>query len=602
MRDGAIPTVAIFGGGVAGMSAAHELAERGFHLRVYEKTAVAGGKARSLPFPNSGTDGRPDLPAEHGFRFFPSFYRHIPDTMRRIPVAGGGTVYDNLVETCELGLTRYGKPMFLTPDRLPVDPGQLWKLAEQLEWQLPQDLQIGTNEEWDFGQLMWRVLTSCDERRQDELEGISWWDYLQASSHSAGYREFFVIGLSTSLAASRARRANAKVEGDIVVQLLLDLGDPGISSDRLLNGPTSEVWILPWLKYLRWRGVRYHFDRELRELHVERGQIRAATVVNTVTGEPEQVQADFYILALPLEVVGALLRDHSSTGLLHADPGLQNVVPLAAEVDWMTGFQYYLTREISLPRGHALHVETPWALTSIFQSQFWPSIDLSQRGDGTVREILSAIISDWHHARIPGAEHPDDPPRAANKYAIGELKRVLWDQLKKCLVDPNGAPLLRDEDLRASYLHPGVNPKATEDDYYEEAEPLFVATTNTWQLRPDTYTRIPNLFLASDWVRTATQIACMESANEAARRAVNGILDARQSDLPRCRVWPLHEPSLLVPWRWYDRLRYWRGLPWNPRIPWFIDIPQRLLLRGHSVRRHVARAVRRRRRPRRRVR
>ena len=41
-----------------------------------------------MPVPGSGTDGRDDLPAEHGFRFFPGFYRHLPDTMRRIPVDG----------------------------------------------------------------------------------------------------------------------------------------------------------------------------------------------------------------------------------------------------------------------------------------------------------------------------------------------------------------------------------------------------------------------------------------------------------------------------------------------------------------------------------
>ena len=37
--------------------------------------------------PGSGAGGRADLPAEHGFRFFPGFYRHLPDTMRRIPGA-----------------------------------------------------------------------------------------------------------------------------------------------------------------------------------------------------------------------------------------------------------------------------------------------------------------------------------------------------------------------------------------------------------------------------------------------------------------------------------------------------------------------------------
>ena len=39
--------------------------------------------------------------AEHGFRFFPGFYRHLPDTMNRIP-SGQGSVLDRLVGTDEL--------------------------------------------------------------------------------------------------------------------------------------------------------------------------------------------------------------------------------------------------------------------------------------------------------------------------------------------------------------------------------------------------------------------------------------------------------------------------------------------------------------------
>ncbi|HJR92349.1 MAG TPA: FAD-dependent oxidoreductase, partial [Acidimicrobiia bacterium] len=50
--EGAGPKVAVLGGGVAGMSAAHELVERGFRVAVFEKQPeLCGGKARSIPVP-----------------------------------------------------------------------------------------------------------------------------------------------------------------------------------------------------------------------------------------------------------------------------------------------------------------------------------------------------------------------------------------------------------------------------------------------------------------------------------------------------------------------------------------------------------------------
>jgi hypothetical protein len=84
-----------------------------------------------------------------------------------------------------------------------------------------------------------------------------------------------------------------------------------------------------------------------------------------------------------------------------------------------------------------------------------------------------------------------------------------------------------------------------------------VNTKGSWTDRPDATTRIPNLFLAADYVRTYTDLATMEGANEAARRAVNGILDATHSNARRCDVWPLREPPALKHARTFDRL-LWR--------------------------------------------
>jgi len=55
-------------------------------------------------------------------------------------------------------------------------------------------------------------------------------------------------------------------------------------------------------------------------------------------------------------------------------------------------------------------------------------------------------------------------------------------------------------------------------------EPLLVNTINSYQYRPDSNTSIPNFFLASDFIRTVTDIASMEAADDSGRLAVNSIL------------------------------------------------------------------------------
>jgi uncharacterized protein with NAD-binding domain and iron-sulfur cluster len=46
--------VIVIGGGVGGLSCAHELAERGYEVHVYEARASWGGKARSQPVASTG--------------------------------------------------------------------------------------------------------------------------------------------------------------------------------------------------------------------------------------------------------------------------------------------------------------------------------------------------------------------------------------------------------------------------------------------------------------------------------------------------------------------------------------------------------------------
>ncbi|HET8951652.1 MAG TPA: FAD-dependent oxidoreductase, partial [Solirubrobacteraceae bacterium] len=169
-------TVAVLGGGVAGLSAAHELAERGFAVTVYEARDAPGGKARSIPYAGSGTGGRADLPGEHGFRFFPGFYRHLPDTMGRIP-SGPRTVRDHLVGATRILFAQAGGPNeIIAPAHLPESAEDFAVLARFLR---EAALQVGVPPH-EYALLVERLLTlltSCDERREQQWELQSWWDF-----------------------------------------------------------------------------------------------------------------------------------------------------------------------------------------------------------------------------------------------------------------------------------------------------------------------------------------------------------------------------------------------------------------------------------------
>lgn len=541
--------VVILGGGVAGLSAAHELVERGFQVQVFEKRDIAGGKARSVLVPNSGTDGRRDLPGEHGFRFFPRFYKHLPDTMSRIPF-GDSTVVNNLIDTTRLEYPQIGKPPIVAVDRFPRTVDE-WKLVFK---DLTGDYGFLPGEQEYFAERFWQIVSSCQDRRVDEYERLAWWDYVGAASRSPAYQKFLAGGLTRSLNAAKAQLASTRTIGDVLVQLLFDIVTPGVSSDRLLNGPTNDQWINPWLDYLRQKGVDYQFDVLFDRLNVSNGQISSVTL--TKDASSFEVSADYYICAVPLEVMAPRI----TPDLLALDPTLQGIVDIRHNVQWMNGIQFYLKQDVPIVHGHALYVDSAWALTSVSQAQFWPTYNFNQAGDGTVRGILSVDISEWE---VAGSQMYTGG-KTAKQCTHEQIAQETWFQLKQSL-NYTGTEILSDSMLHSWFLDPDIVPRIDplNPNKERDTEPLLVNYINSWPLRPNAHTRIPNLFLASDYVRTYTDLATMEGANEAARRAVNCIVDASGSSAELCKLWPLHEPDLLAPWRANDQLRYDAGLPWD---------------------------------------
>ena len=559
--------VIILGGGVAGMSAAHELAERGFKVEVYERNEkYAGGKARSINVEGTNLiDKNLFLPGEHGFRFFPGFYRHVTDTMKRIPTSNGKSVFENFKVTYSVEIAQTGQKPLIDVVNFPSSLKDIRVMIDTLS-QASNEL---THDEKDFfAHRVYQLMTSCSERFLNEYENIGWWEYCNADKYSDNYRRLLVEGLTRSLVAAKARTASTKTVGSIFLQIIYTMLDYNANdTDRVLNGPTNDAWLNPWQEYLLKMGVQYHKGMHALGLETSEGKISGALVQQAGSNAISSVKGDYYIMAVPLERAAYLI----SKNMLTIDPSLQNIIELSPNVEWMNGIQFYLNEEVNLNYGHTIYSNSHWALTSISQIQFWDNYDLTRRFNGKVKSILSVDISSWY-------TEGNFNQKKAMDCSIDEIKEEVWSQLKLEL-NTKEKDILKDNMREFVHLDNDIISISkesekelfteiltnTEHDYLQKVkdlEPLLVNKTNTWTLRPNAFTKIPNLFLASDYVKTNTDLATMEGANEAARRAVNSILDA-EGKTDYCSIWPLHNPALFGLLQNYDKKRYLKGLDWS---------------------------------------
>ena len=533
-------SVIVIGGGVAGLTTAHELIERGFTVDVYETRPAWGGKARSQPVVGTGVGGRLDLPGEHGFRFYPRFYRHVIDTMHRIP-HGTGNVEDHLQPTTEAAIAMIDDSTWYKFNRKELDTP--YSLVEALEIFF-QDLDFDEEDIAVFVLKLLEFATSCDDRRLAEYEGVTWWEFLEADKYSTKFQTQ-LRAIPRMMVAMDSKRGSARTIGTITMQLLADFATTGSQNDRTMGGPTTKMWIDPWIAFLTGKGVTLHSDKRVTGLDVAAGKISGIQLAGGGSAT-----ADYYVLAVPIDSAIGLI----SPAMGALDPALatlrtQNPDDLVA---WMCGIQYFLYEDVPLIRGHMFYPDSPWALTSISQPQFWRGLGLYRQtfGDGSVGGCISVDVSEWD---TPGTFIP----KIAKDCTIDEIKQEVWEQLKAALNGTAaGATVLTDELLHSSHID--------EDLDFATMPPgnssrLLVHPPGSWALRPEASSAIPNLAIAADYVRTYTNIASMEGANEAGRRAANAIMDKAASPEGRVPVWPLVEQSLFDSAKHHDQKRFAKG-------------------------------------------
>ncbi|MEP7266748.1 MAG: FAD-dependent oxidoreductase [Saprospiraceae bacterium] len=546
--------VIIMGAGIAGMSAAHELIDRGFNVEIIEKQPVyIGGKARSE---GATAGGLSNLPGEHGFRFFPGFYRHITDTMKRIPF-GANNVYKNLVKTDAILFARNAQDPLKVLAHFPFTAFDVNIIFQTLSGGVASTGLSSTEADF-FKQKIFQLITSSDTRFNDEYEQTGWWYFIEADRFSPTYQNLLADGLTRSMVAARAKTMSTRVGGSIFLQLLFGLADPTIPADRVLNGPTNDTFLIPWYNYLISKGVIFHKNHEVMSINNVGDQVTNITAKDLSTNIITSLNADYYLLAVPVEKANVLLN----ASLRGIDPTLSFTANLVPNVNWMNGIQFFLNVDIPISQGHVIHINSEWAVTCISQVQYWSNYDIDVATGGIIKGVISVDISDWD-ALYKGI--------AAKNSTEPQLISFVYEQMQTSLI-VGGVPIL-PVNMSAVVIgyHIGSSIKFIGGTINNE-EPLLVNVVNGWAYMPKSWSTVKNLFLAGDYVRTNTNLATMEAANESARRAVNCIIDASGTHIPYTKVWKLRSWKMLLPYKWYDKKRYNKGLPYSHNYPWWLYV------------------------------
>jgi uncharacterized protein with NAD-binding domain and iron-sulfur cluster len=505
-------SVVIFGAGIAGLSAAHELAELGYLVSVYETADEPGGFFRSSRLSHD------NIPTEYSWHGMGPWYHNVFDLMKKIPFNEEGSVYD-------LALSR------------PIDFG-IFPDAGQAQFYDEGFKSINKMfgmSNWEFTRACYLMLKTWTSNHRSHVvyakvnaaqawkpmlsvQSYNAWrscfgpwigsDWSNVSLHTAG--DFFRKQFTTK----PAHQHKSDQDGPAWQQ---GAGDGWL----LLKGPSSEYWFNPWVKHLAHKGVKFYWQKPLTKLVFD-----GSKIVYAFVGD-EEIKGDIYVVAInPYLMVDIL----SKTPALERQEELKLFTPLVQDgPHTQVSFRLAFSDEIKLPRKRTAAVisDSEFNLTVFAEEQVWDKdVDLGQN-------IKSLWTGTSCIGGFPGRIFHKPVSLCTKEEFIEEVKAQILScgALNQLIKQANDGKELKDFTIEKvevwhewHFSRDGITP----------LQPKWVNTTNTQAFMPSQKTPVFNLFLAGAHTKTQAQVWSIEGAVESGRRAAKAI-DKRVNVLDQYR-------------------------------------------------------------------
>jgi uncharacterized protein with NAD-binding domain and iron-sulfur cluster len=550
------------------------LAEAGANVILCEAAPEAGGKAKSA----RRADGNP---TEHSLRIYLDHYQTLLTLLSRIPTESGHTVLDNLVGISAVRVTAQSVIGEAKPPVPLSGCGRqsiLRRLARAVFDPFRQAGRVAIRSGMVFVGLgrrgvsrrdvaayiyaHLRLLWMCEDRVRAELSGISYGDYLGLSRRSHQAQAFF-SALPRIFVAARAS-AEAAAIGPIILKALyhltcrpLGLDGVRLTPTMMMNGPTSERMIDPWIRRLEALGVDIRYNTQVIDLSFANGRISSILCEDGL-----ELPCDYAILAVPYLALRRLAcHDHVRRHLPHL-AGEHRI-----QLESSNGMQCYL-RE--LPAAWPPHLrpgvgvsflESPWSLVAVVQgSGFWHNVSLPER----TAYVLSMT---WSEVEKPGSVFSkplgDCTPEEIFMECMAqcglEQDAVIAWQIDRELVFIGETAYASVSDKLAPHLafpaHRGQR--------LLNFSPLTVLLPGARNHSPQIRTEVPNLFLAGEATyapELTLFVPTMEKAASAGYISAMAIMRSVNPEAAQRIQIDIRDP---FPFRILRRLDRWQ---WNRRL------------------------------------
>jgi hypothetical protein len=471
-RAAPAPTAAVVGGGLAGMTAALRLAQRGFAVTLYEAKEILGGNFSSDKVRGVYHDVYP-----HMFcAWYANFWALLKDDL--------GLGRDEVFSPRDGVKILNPKSSTYAELENATTPASVWR-----------NLHSGVMSPADMFLLGFSMLdlaaTPFQKTGSDLLERLDVNGFVYSRGYSTekvAKMQNYILMVVWSIQSDVTAAASYQ---DFIKHTMLFPRPTPFS--YLLKGSLQEKLVAPFEAKLVAQGCRIKKGARVDVVELVGGKPKLTMEVKPkpVKGRrrgssvTETVSPDYIVLATPASTLGALVLDGKPPGrLVDAVPTLSEVRRFASEAIPVIDI-YFKKKLPDLPKEQVGLADSDCDLTMLDISQLWTD-------DPDMKDRTALVVAASNGYALTSDRYPEQGYQMIEK--LHEYLPVF--KPGKHWGDPDS-----DIDWGRSHFRPNSDNR------------LFVNDIGSWQFRPvSSYPQLPNVFFAGDYCQTDVDMATVEAA------------------------------------------------------------------------------------------